>query len=117
MNIIKKGLEINPNDEYIYYNLSSLLLYQGRQDKALKEINNAIIENPERGINFKLKGDIHFSKHQYHQAIKCYEWALNLFDEELEESARECKELLAEAYLRIGEKEKADEIKKSLNKK
>jgi tetratricopeptide (TPR) repeat protein len=113
----KKGLEINPNDEYIYYNLSSLLLYQGRQDKALKEINNAIIENPERGINFKLKGDIHFSKHQYHQAIQCYEWALNLFDEEWEESARECKELLAEAYLRIGEKEKADEIKKSLNKK
>jgi len=113
----KKGLEINPNDEYIYYNLSSLLLYQGRQDKALKEINNAIIENPERGINFKLKGDIHFSKHQYHQAIKCYEWALNLFDEEWEESARECKELLAEAYWRISEKEKADEIKKSLNKK
>lgn len=113
----KKGLEINPNDEYIYYNLSSLLLYQGRQDKAFIEINNAILENPERGINFKLKGDIHFSKHQYHQAIQCYEWALNLFDEEWEESARECKELLAEAYLRIGDKEKADEIKKLLNGK
>lgn len=113
----KKGLEINPNDEYIYYNLSSLLLYQGRQDNALKEINNAILENPERGINFKLKGDIHFSKHQYHQAIQCYEWALSLFDEEWADSAKECKELLAEAYLNIGEKEKSDEIKKSLNSK
>jgi tetratricopeptide (TPR) repeat protein len=112
----RKGLEFNPNDEYIYYNLSSLLLIEGKQKTALKSINEAILENPERGINYKLKGDIHFSKHQYHLAITSYEWALKLFGDKWQDEAESCKYLLSEAYWRIGNKEKADEIKKSLKK-
>ena len=55
-----KGLEVNPNDEYLYYNFSALLLTEGDANSALRLVNEAILKNPGRGLNFKLKGDILF---------------------------------------------------------
>lgn len=112
-----KGLEINPGDEYIYYNLSSLLMANGKYDSALKSINAAILENPGRGLNHKFKGDIHFNRHEYHKAIVSYEYALKLFDKGWDSVAKECLNNLAAAYERIGNLETASEIRKRLEEK
>lgn len=109
--IMLKGLEVNPGDEYLYFNLSSLLVQNGLYSIALKYLNSAILANPDRGMNYYLKGDIHFARHEYHAAISAYEWALELFDITWAGIAGECRLKLADAYDRIGNKELATKIR------
>lgn len=106
-----KGLEVNPNDEYLYYNFSALLLTEGDANSALRLVNEAILKNPGRGLNFKLKGDILFSKHEYHQAIASYHWALELLDGQWRSTMEECYTSLMECYDRIGEDEEKERVK------
>ena len=87
-----KGLEINPHDEYIYYNLSSLLMENEMYDIAIKHINSAILANPTRGLNYNLKGDIHFGRREFHLAVTSYEWALSLFDKDWQSMAEDCRQ-------------------------
>ncbi|SDN61203.1 hypothetical protein SAMN04487897_103337 [Paenibacillus sp. yr247] len=54
-----EGLRTNPNDEYIYHNLTQLYLNIGSRKNAFKAINEAILHNPELASIFKLKGDLH----------------------------------------------------------
>lgn len=81
------GLRINPNDEYIYHNLASLLAACGEHKWALKMLNHAILANPSRGINYRLKGDILHEAGHFEAAIACYEQALELFDDNWTTSA------------------------------
>lgn len=107
-----KGLEINPRDEYIQYNLSLLWMENGKSQNALKNINTAILENPDRGLNYKQKGDIHLLRHEYFAAIAAYEYALGLFDDQWEEIRTECLAQLQLAYEKTGEMETAAAVSK-----
>ena len=51
----KEGLGINPNDEYLYFNLASLYASIGVYRKADAMMNNAILNNPDRGLNYMFK--------------------------------------------------------------
>lgn len=110
-----KGLDVNPNDEYIFYNLSSLFMQNGIYDIAMKRVNSAILENPSRGLNYYLKGDIHFNRHEYDSAIISYEWALTLFDGQWKYSSNECLQKLAVSYERIGNKEQATKLRSQVD--
>lgn len=108
-----EGLRINRNDEYIYYNLSSLLLAEGNYTTALKFINSTILENPERGLNYKLKADIHFNRHEYTQAIAMYEYALQKLDRSWKFIIEDCYKSLIESCERAGDKAKAQAARTS----
>ncbi len=105
-----KGLEVNPNDEYLYYNFSALLLTEGNTNSALRLVNEAILENPDRGLNFKLKGDILLHRHEYHQAIASYHWALKHLDVPWRSTIEECYTSLMECYDRIGNDQERERI-------
>jgi tetratricopeptide (TPR) repeat protein len=92
-----KGLVIDPRDEYISFNLASLLMQEENSDVALKYVEEAIAANPGRGLNYKLKGDIHLSRQDYFAAIAAYKQALPLFDETWKMARDECLLHLAAA--------------------
>lgn len=76
LNIYKEGLMINYNDEYLYYNLASLLNKLDSNEDALKFVRRAIEENPERIINYVLAGDIFYNMEDYESAYDYYEKSL-----------------------------------------
>lgn len=115
INAYKEGLVVNPNDEYIYYNLSSLLMEEGLFESAVKMINAAILENPERAINYILKGDIYFNRHKYYQAIASYEWAIQLMDESYTAIYKGCIENLVQAYENVGNSKSAKQLRKKFS--
>jgi tetratricopeptide (TPR) repeat protein len=75
-----EGLKINPHDEYIYHNLAKHFMVYGVSDLAMKSINNAILSNPGRAINYKLKAEIHFQQGQYQTAVANYRYAIDLIE-------------------------------------
>ena len=78
----KEGLGINPNDEYLYFNLASLYASIGAYRKADAMMNNAILNNPDRGLNYMFKGDLALERNQYEAAVQSYRHALELLDGE-----------------------------------
>lgn len=72
----KEGLKINPQDEFIYYNLSALMHYLGDTRAALKNANQ-VSEYKRKKANYILLGSIYFDEANYRQAIIHYEKALN----------------------------------------
>ncbi|WP_069649267.1 tetratricopeptide repeat protein [Caloranaerobacter ferrireducens] len=73
INIYLEGLQIEPNNEYIYYNLSAMLIDEGYWDYAEKIIDESLKIKSDTEINYKLKGDISFYKKDYKMALQCYE--------------------------------------------
>ena len=73
------GLQVDPDCEYLSYNLASLYCELGNRKLALQAVNEAILANPERGINHKLKADILVEYEDYHAAILTYRTAIPLF--------------------------------------
>lgn len=103
-----EGLKINPQDEFIYFNLASLYRDREIREPALKALNNAILANPNRGINYKLKGDIHFDWGELEVAASYYEQAYELLIEPEWESIKlECLTNLAMIYRSIGDSRRA----------
>ncbi len=103
----EEGLQIDPGDEFIYSNLSSLYLEQGRKNPALTMINEAILKNPSRGLNFKIKGDIHLDSGEYEAAINSYIHAIKLFNAEGNSMIVDTYGLLAGVHKLVGDYEKA----------
>jgi tetratricopeptide (TPR) repeat protein len=92
-----QGLAIDPGDEYISFNLATLLMQEENSDTALNYIEDAIAANPGRGLNYKLKGDIYLSRQDYISAISAYMQALPLFDDTWKVVKEECLLHLAAA--------------------
>jgi predicted negative regulator of RcsB-dependent stress response len=91
-----QGLAVEPASEFISFNLSSLLMKED-SDTALKHIEEAIAKNPERGLNYKLKGDILLWREDHRGAITEYETAVPLFDDSWKAVKDECLLHLAAA--------------------
>jgi len=66
------GLQVDPDCEYLSYNLASLYCELGNRKLALQAVNEAILANPARVINHKLKADILAEYEDYHAAILTY---------------------------------------------
>ncbi|MDK2985661.1 MAG: hypothetical protein PWQ96_1303 [Clostridia bacterium] len=98
-----EGLKVNPKDEFIYFNLAALYRDEGKRDYALKMLNNAIIENPQRGLNYKLKGDIHHDAGEYEAALSNYKKAVKLLDDGWESIKIECYLKMASIYKKSNE--------------
>ena len=78
----RTGLRINPGDEYIHYNLASLLRSSGDSKKAFAAVNEAILSNPVRGVNFWLKGRLHAEQGDHHAAVESFRHAAMLMEED-----------------------------------
>lgn len=101
------GLRRYPQDEYIYHNLASLLEACGEHQLALKMLNSAILANPSRGINHRLKGDILAAMGHQSAAITSYNQALEHFDDEWSTSAANTCLRLSNIYLSMGDRSSA----------
>lgn len=103
----KRGLELNPNDEYIFYNLASMMKENDKELESLRWINEAILTNPSRGVNYYLKGSAHMSGGKYSAAITSFKKALELYSEEWNPLATQTRLELATAYEASGKVEEA----------
>ena len=104
----QKGLNLFPDDEYINYNLSALLMTTGYFNKAKKAIMKAIKANSNRSINFKLMGDIYYYKAEY---IESKEYYLKAIDKNLivvdEKMAYDTMKNIVNIHTRIKKKKEA----------
>lgn len=108
----KKGLAVNPRDEYICHNLAALMKTTNQELKSLRWINEAILINPCRGVNYHLKGDAHLMASNYSAAIASLKKALALYGEDWNPLAAETCYCLAEAYQAIEKFEDAVSVLK-----
>ncbi|OWZ84105.1 tetratricopeptide repeat protein [Natranaerobius trueperi] len=108
----KEGLELNPHDEYLIYNLKSLLYEIGDTNYSLlKDKEN---DNITTCVNYVLLGNIYFYNEDYKQAIDNYVKAL-LESKEMvgEDMIIQVYRNLIEANYQLGN---TDLAKKILNK-
>lgn len=77
-----EGVNRFPTDEYLHHNLASLLMDLGHHTKALHFLNEAILANPDRAVNYKLKGDIHAQRQELCPAMFAYQQAVQLLDDD-----------------------------------
>ena len=98
----KEGLAINPNDEYLYFNLASLYASIGAYRKADAMMNNAILNNPDRGLNYMFKAELALERDQYEAAVQNYQHALELLTGEYWiEMRKSCYMQLAVALMHL----------------
>ena len=79
--VFKEGLRIEPDDEYLSFNLAVAYGSLGSPKKARQAANDAILKNPQRGLNHKQKADIHRDQGEWGQALAHYEYAVELIDD------------------------------------
>lgn len=96
----RTGLSINPNDEFIHYNMASLLFNSGNSKKAFAAINKAILSNSDRGLNFWLKGRLHAQEGNHHAAAKSFRHTIRLMKKDGNEG---WEKVLAAAYTSLAE--------------
>ena len=101
------GLAVNPEDEFIHYNLASLYMDKDKQVSVLQAINSAVLKNPYSAVNYKLKGDIHLYNGQYHAAVTAYLQAVDLMYSRQNSMTAETYCNLASAYTALGKHNEA----------
>lgn len=91
-----EGLKVNPNDEYIHYNLAKHCQNYGMSEAAIKSLNDAILANPERAINYEMKAKIHFRRREYGMAVTNFQHAINLIEKSKD---KQWRKMLGDIYL------------------
>ena len=80
-----RGLERNPSDEFLNFNLAQIYHTWQAPEQVLDSIDRAIAKNPDRVINWKAKGDLLFELGQYEEATNSYTQALDRIEDEWED--------------------------------
>lgn len=75
---IKKDLNAHLSVNFSIIILASLASFLGRDALAQSALNQAMITNPERGLNLYAKGALCLEKEQYEMAIKYFRQAIDL---------------------------------------
>lgn len=114
--ICKDGLKINPQDQYLSNNLLAAYLNEGYLDTAMEYLNEKIEENPRISMNWKLKGDILYELDRHEEAIGCYQRAIRIRSQDLEEIKTDIYYSLAICYQHLGQIRKAIRYNKQLLK-
>ncbi|MGI6357156.1 MAG: tetratricopeptide repeat protein [Bacillota bacterium] len=89
-----EGLRVDPDDQYIIYNLAELHREAGEQEQALAILDQAIAHSSNPAALLKVKGDILLQWGQFLLAIMAYQLALERLD-------RAWDALRLEIYLRL----------------
>ena len=76
--LLNKALEIEPNSKLAKIHLASLSLYDGKVDKALKDLSALEEEKIEDVSVFINLGNAHLGSGQYVKAMQSYKKALDL---------------------------------------
>ena len=71
-------IQIDPNFAGVYNNRADLWLLLGELDKALQDVNYAIIQNASDDIFYVTKGEIYLAMKNYNEAILQFNQALSL---------------------------------------
>lgn len=101
---INRALQIVPREPYFMNNRGQVYLEMVDLDRALEDINASILRDPSNAWAYRNKGRYYLAKGEYRQAAKL-----------LEDAASRTKFIddlysyLGEAYLELGEKQKACE--------
>lgn len=77
-NLVRKALEIKPDDGYIMDSLAWVLFRRGKIDDALKFLEKAFIRVKSDPIISEHLGDVLTSKSRYQEAIEAYKKSLSL---------------------------------------
>lgn len=101
--LCQKALSINSDYHYARYNLVLAFINQRLLDKALKNIDQVILKNPDQGEYLNLRGFILIKQKKFHQALPCFRQALRL-----DQKHRGALVNLGVALSMIGEYEKAE---------
>jgi len=107
----QEGLQRTPHCEFLNYNLATLASFLGRHDLAQAALNEALVSNPERGLNQLAKGELCLERKQYETAVKYFQEALNWArEEQLPGQQLECLHNLAFAYLKLQQPQQAQTV-------
>ncbi len=82
VNAFTAGLRIEPDDEFLAHNLAAAYAELGSIRQAARSANDAVLANPERGLNHKLKADLHCKQGQWHAGLAHYRYAAERIDDE-----------------------------------
>lgn len=93
-----EGLDVNPGDQFIVYNLATLYIEAGQQQKALELLDRAISTSCEPGVVLKSKADLLRDWGRLGMAALTYELALEHLGERWPDFRREIIRHLAECY-------------------
>jgi tetratricopeptide (TPR) repeat protein len=97
-----EGLRIDPEDQYIIYNLAELHRDAGEQEQALTILDDAIERAEDPAILFKVKGDVLLQWGQFPVAALAYELALERLGQHLSGFKLEILLRLSTCYQRAG---------------
>lgn len=104
----KEGLAVTPNCEFLNYNLASLYTSMGQPLLAQRALNEAILANPERGLNHFIKGEACMENQQFEAALTYFQQALTLLEDEEWVSVKlETLLNIGAAYMHLGQLDKA----------
>src|SRR6056297_2083225 len=73
--LLKKGLDKYPENNYLIVSLADIFYKQKNLDKAMELIDENLDKNPDYIRALSLKGKIHFTKREYKKAKEFYEKA------------------------------------------
>lgn len=95
----REGLAITPDCEFLNYNLAALYSSLGRDVQAQSVLNDAILANPSRALNYFTKGEACLERGQYEAAIQYFLHTISLCkDEEWEYLKLDSQSYIAKAY-------------------
>ncbi len=98
------GLTIDPQDEYLSFNLVEAYEALGQMKEARRRVNEAILKNPERGLNHKRKADLHRNQGEWEAALLHYEYAVQWMEGERWNAVKaECYEGMAAIHRTMGQ--------------
>lgn len=102
-----EGLRVDPEDQYIIYNLAELHRDAGEQEKALEILDQAIERAQDPAILFKVKGDVLLQWGQFALSAMAYELALERLSRQLTGFRLEIYLRLSTCHQRAGNLQKA----------
>lgn len=107
IDVCRRGLQINPDDEYLRNNL--LVAYMNGEyfDLALAHLQGLVEINPDISLYWKLMGDIFCQIGKDYLAIACYKKALDVYSKDICEWIQDIYYGLGICYQQLNEFEKA----------
>lgn len=75
---LEQGIEANPNDEILRYNLALYLQSRSNKDKAIEQLNKCIEINPKYDKAYTMRGKIHLDNKNLKEAEEDYVKAIAL---------------------------------------
>ncbi|QZY56528.1 tetratricopeptide repeat protein [Crassaminicella profunda] len=107
IDVCRRGLEINPDDEYLINNLLIAYVNSEYFDIALEFLEDRIKKYPDVSMNWKLMADIFCQIGKDKASIICYQKALDMSGEDILEVQQDIYYSLGICYQQVREYEKS----------